>query len=358
MPTKRPPQYQEKGMLSFLIKNSDEELKKIVLKDVLFVPDNSKHLISVSKLREAGDDVSFGEQLKLVFIEVSFPFEVENGLFVWKTFPCSNENCFNVDSLQMWHANMGHNNFFDFRRLPEFVEGMKISDSKIECCEVCELNKSKKQPVPKDCMTRAKEILDIVHRDALGKISPEAVDGYCYAIGFVDSFGRFSKVYFMKTRDEVLDKFKQFCADVGKLGTLVSDGGGEYISNEFKRFCRNQEIRFENSAPYTPQENGKIERIWGTSVAMARCFLDNACLDKKYWTYALNMAFYVKNLLLHSAPEKTAFEMMYNEKPNLSFVKLFGCVALMHIEKPFRKKLDQTSKNGFFLGLLIIVIVI
>ena len=48
----------------------------------------------------------------------------------------------------------------------------------------------------------------------------------------------------MKTRDEVLVKFKQFCADVGKPGNLVSDGGGEYISNEFKRYCRNQGIRF------------------------------------------------------------------------------------------------------------------
>ena len=53
---------------------------------------------------------------------------------------------------------MGQNNFSDLKRLPEFVEVKKISDSKFECCEFCELNKSKKQPVPKDCMTRAKEI--------------------------------------------------------------------------------------------------------------------------------------------------------------------------------------------------------
>ena len=43
-------------------------------------------IIAVSKLREAGFDVSFGEKLKLVFNNVSFPFEVENELFVWKTF--------------------------------------------------------------------------------------------------------------------------------------------------------------------------------------------------------------------------------------------------------------------------------
>ena len=144
-----------------------------------------------------------------------------------------------------------------------------------------------------------------MHTDLLGKISPEAVDGHCYAIGFFDSFSRFSKVYFMKTRDEVLDKFKQFCDDVGKPGNLDSDGGVEYISNEFKRYYRNQGIRFENFAPYTPQENGKIERFRGNSVAMGRCFLDNAFLNKKNWTYALNMAFYVKNMLLHSALEKT-----------------------------------------------------
>ena len=88
-------------------------------------------------------------------------------------------------------------------------------------------------------MTRAKIILDIVHTDVLGKISPEAVESHCYEIGFVDSFSRFSKFYFMKTRDEVFDKSKKLCADVGKPGTLVSDGGGEYISNEFERYCRN-----------------------------------------------------------------------------------------------------------------------
>ena len=72
---------------------------------------------------------------------------------------------------------MGHNNFSELKRLPKFVEGMKISDSKIECCEVCELNKSKKLPVRKDCMTRSTEILDIVHTDVLGIFSREAVDG-------------------------------------------------------------------------------------------------------------------------------------------------------------------------------------
>ena len=71
-----------KGDVEFFAKNSIEEFKKIVLEDALFVPDNSKNLISVSKLREVGVDVSFGEKHILVFNKVSFSFEVENGLFV------------------------------------------------------------------------------------------------------------------------------------------------------------------------------------------------------------------------------------------------------------------------------------
>ena len=39
-----------------LAKNNEEELKKIVLKDALFVPDNSK-------LKRVGVDVSIGEKL-------------------------------------------------------------------------------------------------------------------------------------------------------------------------------------------------------------------------------------------------------------------------------------------------------
>ena len=65
--------------------------------------------------------------------------------------------------------------------------------------EVIELKRSKNSLFPKISWQES----DIVHTDVLRKISPEAVDAHCYAIGFVDSFSRFSKVYFLKTRDEV-----------------------------------------------------------------------------------------------------------------------------------------------------------
>ena len=116
------------------------------------------------------------------------------------------------------------------------------------------------------------------------------------------------------------------------------------------RFCRENKVRLENSAPYTPAENGKVERKWGTTTGMTRCLLDNAVLGEEYWTYAMNYAFYIKNYCFHSAIGETLYEKMYGSKPNVSFVKVFGCKAFSYIEKQFRVKLDHRAQEGIFLG--------
>ena len=154
----------------------------------------------------------------------------------------------------------------------------------------------------------------------------------------------------MRSRDEVLEKFQQFCSDIGNPRMVVSDGAKEFTSSEFRSFCRKRGIRHETSAPYTPEENGKIEGVWGTVVGMTRCMLDNARLGKQNWPYALNYAFYVKNFCLHSAIGMTPYERMYGVKPNTAFLRTFGCTSYIFIEKQFRKKLDKTVEVGVFLG--------
>ena len=101
---------------------------------------------------------------------------------------------------------------------------------------------------------------------------------------------------------------------------------------------------------YTPQEDGQMEKLWDVTVGTARCLGDQASLENKYWSYSLNMAFYLKNLYYHSAIKETPHEAMYGEKPNLSFMKVFGCIIYPFIEKQFRNKIDRKTKKGIFLG--------
>ena len=96
-------------------------------------------------------------------------------------------------------------------------------------------------------------------------------------------------------------------------------------------------------------KNGLKEKFWGISFAMACCFLENAFLDKKFWTPALNIVFcHVSDMILLSAIEKTPFEMMHNEEPYSSLVKVFSFDAVFHIGKPVSKKFNQISEKTIF----------
>ena len=87
--------------------------------------------------------------------------------------------------------------------------------------------------------SKAKGILEIIHFDVCGPISSSSLSGYVYYVSFIDDFSRKTWVYFMKNKDEVFGKFKEFKALIENqtkknINTFRSDNGGEFTSNEFK----------------------------------------------------------------------------------------------------------------------------
>ena len=158
-------------------------------------------MVSVSKLRATGYEVFFSRTLEIRTKKGTiFPLEERDSQFVWKNidYEVTSEQCnlANGDPLSLWHKRLGHNNVEDIYKLKDHAVGLKLSEHNLTNCEICQINKSKKLPVPKDSATRASEALEIVHTDILGPIQSEAVDGHRYAIGFVDSFGRYQKHFF------------------------------------------------------------------------------------------------------------------------------------------------------------------
>ena len=126
------------------------------------------------------------------------------------------------------------------------VEGMATG-----VCKTCETNKAKRRAVPKGVTTKSTEVTEVVHTDVQSSIAEQSIDGHKYAIGFADSFSRFISDYFIRTREECLEKFQEFCADIGKPKLIVSDGAKEFVSSDIKSFPQKESIRCETSAPYT-----------------------------------------------------------------------------------------------------------
>ena len=196
----------------------------------------------MSKLRATGNEVFFCRTLEIRTKNGTvFPFEEIDSLFIWKNinYEENSEQCnlANGDPLNLLRKRSGHKNVEDIYKLKDHIVGLKLSNHDLINCKTCPLNKSKKLPVLKDSGTRASEVLKIVHTDILGPIQPEAVDGNRYTIGFVVSFSRHQELYFLRSRDEAIEKVEQFSADIGQSGpsqTLVCNGAGAYISNDIK----------------------------------------------------------------------------------------------------------------------------
>ena len=64
-----------RGRVAFLVKDSNQVNRKIILENALFIPENSHSLVSLSKLREAGAEVLIGPELSIIDKSgVEFPF--------------------------------------------------------------------------------------------------------------------------------------------------------------------------------------------------------------------------------------------------------------------------------------------
>lgn len=58
-----------------------------------------------------------------------------------------------------------------------------------------------------------------------------------------------------------------------KVAKFRADNGGEYISNEFKRFCRQRGIVMDYTTPYNPEMNSVAERLNRTLEEKARAMI-------------------------------------------------------------------------------------
>ena len=84
-------------------------------------------------------------------------------------------------------------------------------------------------------------MLGIIHSDICGAMSTRALSGAKYFVTFIDDHSRKTWIYFLKTKGEAFDQFKEFKALVEntskKIKVLCLDNGGEYIDKNFTDFC-------------------------------------------------------------------------------------------------------------------------
>jgi hypothetical protein len=183
-----------------------------------------------------------------------------------------------------------------------------------------------------------------------------SLSGYKYFVSFTDDKTRYTMIYFLRQKDQVLPAFKEYKALVEnkldrKIKALRSDRGGEYIGSEMTVYLAEHGIEHQTTARYSPEQNGVSERLNQTLLGRARAMLHDAGLSKEFWAEAVATAAYLKNLCPTKAIENmTPYEAWHGVKPDLKHLRTFGCAAYMQQPKELRNKLDWTSKRCILIG--------
>lgn len=81
--------------------------------------------------------------------------------------------------------------------------------------------------------------------------------GYLYYVIFIDDFSQRTWIYFLKSKNETFNKFREFKALVENqtsrhIRALRTDNDGELASHVFDDFCQDEGIKRELTVPYNP----------------------------------------------------------------------------------------------------------
>src|SRR4051812_32616235 len=94
-----------------------------------------------------------------------------------------------------------------------------------------------------------------------------------------------------------------------QIKKVVSDGGGEYVSNIFKDFMTRKGIISDIIPPYSPQLNGIAERLNRTLVEKARCLLKEYNIDPNFGGKQFFYSCFLKNRTPTKILKKSPFEI-------------------------------------------------
>jgi transposase InsO family protein len=85
-----------------------------------------------------------------------------------------------------------------------------------------------------------------------------------------------------------------------RVKKIRSDNGTEFKNSQIEGFLEEEGIKHEFSFPYTPQQNGVVERKNRTLLDMARTMLDEYKTPDWFWAEAINTAYFsINRLYLH-----------------------------------------------------------
>src|SRR5664279_1255095 len=281
----------------------------LAIEGVYWIPRLNAHIISLVQLDETGCQVLIqGGGLRVGDRERRLLVKVQRGATrLYKlTARVAQPVCYaalaGADAEWTWHVRFGHLNFDSLRRLAQggMVRGLPAVDHVNQLCDACLAGKQKRAGFPKSAKYRVGMKLELVHGDLCGPITPATPGGKRYFLLLVDDATRYMWLAILATKDEAEASivWLQAAAEAEsgcKLKTLRTDRRGEFTSGSFTAYCAEIGLKCHLTAPYSPQQNGVVERRNQTIMGMARSLLKAKSIPGEFWGEAVTTVVFILN---------------------------------------------------------------
>ena len=344
----------------------------LFLSNVLYVPSLSANLISVSQLVKQNYLISFSS-LGCLIQDLRTGKVIGRGhrkgeLFVLDFgITSTSPTCFLAPSnteinyansiWRLWHCRLGHPHTSNLNSLFSSYVLNKLDHKSIidKTCESCALAKASTLPFYRS-LNHASSAFDIVHSDVWGPTRVGSLTKKHYYVIFVDDWSRFTWIYFLHQKSEVMHIFKNFHAMIltqfnKRIKILRSDSGGEYINKNLSAFFANEGIIHQRSCSYQPQQNGLAERKHRHIQETARALRLHAHMPKEFWAEATNNVVFLINLLPTPVLNNmTPLKKLFGYLPKYHLLRIFDCTCYVLLLKAEYSKLDAKSVKCIFLG--------
>ncbi|GJS53216.1 zinc finger, CCHC-type containing protein [Tanacetum coccineum] len=290
--------------------------KIVSLFNVLHVPNIRKNLVSSSVLNNCGykqviESNKFVLSKHGVFIGFGY---LSNHMFRLNIVNDNIGSAFmstsKLNDSILWHARLGH---VHFKRMQDMSKDGLIPafDMDTKKCKTCMLTKITKKPFQNvKCET---EVLELIYSDLCDLHVTPSLSNKRYFVIFVDDASR----------------------------------GGRYMDT---LYFQSVGTIHEMTAPYTPQQNGISERKNRILKEMVDSMLSYSGLSQGFWGEAMLTACYLLNRVPNKRKKITPYELWTKKKPNLNYLRVWGCRAVVRLPDPKLKTLGERGIECIFVG--------
>jgi transposase InsO family protein len=181
-----------------------------------------------------------------------------------------------------------------------------------------------------------------------------SIGGSKYGLIIIDDFSRFTWVFFLQdiinpkyTKALPKESPNEFELKMKKIG---SNNGSEFENPQVEEYLEEEGTRHEFSTPYTPHQNGVVERKNRTLIDMTRTMLGEYKTPERFWLEVVNTACHgINRLYLRRFLKKTSYELLTGNKPNVSYFRVFGSKCYILVKKGRHSKFAPKAAEGILL---------